>query len=592
MKNYFLKRLLCLAAAVILLLSAAAGAETASDKVTLSVLTFNSANCRGFMAALQARFPEIDWDVEYYAGSNGTEYMTYKLTAGDVPDIVFATNLFDEDLQQSALMDLSGYPFASRYSEAYLAPSDIGGKVYLLPAVCVNYGMFYNRSVLEEHGWSVPRNIEELAELCKTIRAETDMTPIAVTGKFQGTWFRMVTTHSQAGFLGTPDGADWETAFQNGEAAAEDGFGEGLQVMQLLIDADAFDEYSLSEGDAATYDHLLAREAVFAWTIGNMPYFIDQTAESDDSFGMIPYYGLNDGDEVLTSIVGFRFGLSRQLGEAGNEGKLEKALEVMDYLSTSEGQTALMTDSACISPLRDGAGESDCSFYADVAECLEEDLMAPYLYTGYEDIVVPMGEAVKSAVYETKDALSVAAAVDEVKQEAMSGEGALAEVTETLTEAQTAQLMANMLLEQGGTDAAVVVMNDAANRSFNPSAVYGHLYAGNIYSNNYNVCLPGSVGSKLVTVNMTGAELKEMLAEGFAMAGDGDNTGETFTFPYVSAGLTEPMEEGKTYTVTMVAGTYDAEKYTDAAEPGAALGDTFLSWLEAHQTITPADAEA
>ena len=252
--------------------------------------------------------------------------MARKLSAGEVPDIVFATNLFEDELQQGALLDLSAYDFAGRYSQAYLAPSDIDGHVYLLPAVCVNYGLFYNKTVLEEHGWAVPATAQELADLCRTIRAETNMTPIAVTGKFQGTWFRMVTTHSQAGFLGTPDGAEWETAFQAGNASAEEGFGEGLQVMQLLIDADAFDEYSVNEGDAATYGHLLNREAVFAWTIGNMLYFMNETADSADTFGMLPYYGINEGDGILTSTTGFRFGLGRQLAEPGNEAKLAKAL--------------------------------------------------------------------------------------------------------------------------------------------------------------------------------------------------------------------------------------------------------------------------
>ena len=590
LKTPVLRRLLCLLTAALLLCGAAA-ADEADEPVTLSVLTFNSANCRNFMAAVTARFPEVSWDIEYYAGPNGSEYMAQKLAAGEVPDLVFATNLFEAELQQGALLDLSGYEFTSRYSQAYLEPGDIDGHVYLLPAVCVNYGLFYNRSVLEEHGWSVPTTAQELAELCRLIRAETDMTPIAVTGKFAGTWFRMATTHSQAGFLGTPDGADWEAAFQAGNASAEEGFGEGLQVLQLLIDADAFDDYSVNDGDAAAYGHLLNREAVFGWTIGNMLYFMNATAESADSFGMIPYYGINGGDEILTSTVGFRFGLGKQLAEPGNEAKLAKGLEIMDYLSSREGQSALMTDASCISPLKGSAESADCSFYTDVAECIGADLLAPYLYTGYEDIVVQMGEAVKAAVYETKDALAVAAIVDEAKAEAVSGGNTLATVTETLTAAQTAQLMANMLLEQCGTDAAVVVLNDSANLSFNPAAVYGHLIAGSLEAQNYNICLPGSTNSRLVTLSLTGAELTALLDEGFTKSADDAESEETFIFPYVSAGVAEGLEDGRTYTVTVVSGAFDPEKYPSYTETDAALGQTFLDWLGKHPTVTPADAE-
>ena len=323
---------------------------------------------------------------------------------------------------------------------------------------------------------------------------------------------------------------------------------------------------------------------------------MEQVEGSDDTFGMIPYYGINEGDEILTSTTGFRFGLGKQLGEAGNETKLAKALEVMDYLSSEEGQAAMMSDASCISPLKTGTGTTDCSFYDDVAECSEADLLAPYLYTGYEDIVVQMGDAVKAAVYETKDALAVAAYVDQEKAEAASGQNVMATVTETLTTEQTAQLMANMLLEQGGTDVAVVVMNDPANRSFNPSAVYGHLFAGKILSNNYNVCLPGSQNTRLVTLKLTGAQLTQMLAEGFTLteetAAEGEEpTSSSFTFPYVAAGATDALDDSRVYTVTMVAGTFDSETYTDATETETTLGQTIQAWLAKHPTITPADAE-
>ena len=58
MKTGFIRRLLCLLTAAMLLCGAAgAAAEGTNESVTLSVLTFNSANCRTFMAAVTARFP-------------------------------------------------------------------------------------------------------------------------------------------------------------------------------------------------------------------------------------------------------------------------------------------------------------------------------------------------------------------------------------------------------------------------------------------------------------------------------------------------------------------------------------------------------
>ena len=62
-------------------------------------------------------------------------------------------------------MDLSNYGFVSALSTAFLYHVSIDGGIYLLPVNNVMYGIYYNKTLMEEHGWGVPSNFEEHSSL-------------------------------------------------------------------------------------------------------------------------------------------------------------------------------------------------------------------------------------------------------------------------------------------------------------------------------------------------------------------------------------------------------------------------------------------
>ena len=58
--------------------------------------------------------------------------------------------------------DLSGYDFINGFSTSILDQVSIDGGIYLLPTSNAIYGVYYNKTLMDEYGWQMPSNIGEL----------------------------------------------------------------------------------------------------------------------------------------------------------------------------------------------------------------------------------------------------------------------------------------------------------------------------------------------------------------------------------------------------------------------------------------------
>ena len=78
--------------------------------------------------------------------------------------------------------------------------------------------------------------------------------------------------------------------------------------------------------------------------------------------------------------------------EEGNEQKLEDALHVMEILCTVEGMRSLSinTDSDVLFPLKDFVIPED-SIFKPLEEALNNGYVAPYIYAGWENMVLAVG---------------------------------------------------------------------------------------------------------------------------------------------------------------------------------------------------------
>lgn len=93
----------------------------------------------------------------------------------------------------------------SMASTALLDRASIDGGVYALPVNNVIYGIYYNKTLMEEHGWELPANFAELEALCAEIKA-AGLEPGYIGMQLTGVPFATVFNLAKTGFDAAGDG--------------------------------------------------------------------------------------------------------------------------------------------------------------------------------------------------------------------------------------------------------------------------------------------------------------------------------------------------------------------------------------------------
>ncbi len=604
-----MKKLISLCLMVVLVLSLTAcgspsnPAPSGEEPVRLSVLCINSDYSRNFIRAIQTHFPDVQLQIEYYAApNNASGYVERLIESGNSPDIVYSGALLQEELQKEYLLDLSTYDFAGLYSVSIMNQRDVDGALYMLPGTYSVFSMLYNKSLFEEKGWAVPTTHDEFIALCRQIREETDIIPVTHCGFAVGTYWRMLGTLAQTGFLCTPEGSEWTKAFVRGEASFETGFGDALRMMQDWKDAGVLDASDAQSSINDEYAKLMNREAAMAYPVGGLATLSKVIADSEDKIGAFPFLGENQDSGLLTTSMNFNFGLSKTLGEHGNEQRLAKALEIMAYLSSEEGQKELAVLDTDVSPLGKKTPPAENTPYADVWELVEGGDSLPYLLSDYYDIWVQCGGELKKAIFGDGSLASIASDMDELHQKALADQHSvqpLATVEADMTHPQTVQVMADLLYEMGA-DVAVVSDGTFIGDVANTTGVSGRLLAGDIYrETTYNITIPGALNKSLIRLTLTGKELFALLEGGRSVTGGS----ETAVFDYYWSGMDAemkdgrivsavlrngtPVEENGTYQVLMATGDYDSAAYPNGEDTGIIVSDAYLDVMEGKPLTVP-----
>lgn len=583
--------------------SSAPSATSDEGKVSLSVLCVNTDYSRNFVKTIQERFPDVKLEIEYYAApNNATGYVESLVESGNAPDIVYTGAILNEELQKQYLLDLSVYDFAGLYSVSIMNQRDVDGALYMLPGTYSVFSMLYNKSLFEEKGWTVPTTHDEFIALCRQIREETDVIPVTHCGFAVGSYWRMLGALAQSGFLGTSEGVQWTKAFVKGEAAFDTGFGDALRMMQDWKDAGALDVSDAESGVADMYMKLMNREAAMAYPVGGLATLSKIMAKGEDRIGAFPFLGKDRDSGLLTTSINFNFGLNKALGERGNEQRLAKALEIMTYLSSEEGQEALAVLDTDVSPLGKKTPPAENTPYADIWELVESGDLLPYLMSDYYDIWVQCGSELKKVMLGDGDMASIAPDMDALHQKALADKRSvqpLATVEQDMTHPQTVQVMADLLYEMGA-DVAVVSDGTFIGNVANTTGVSGRLFAGELDREaSYNTNIPGALNKSVIRLTLTGKELFALLEGGRSVT----NGSETAVFDYYWSGMDAEMKDGRivsaalrdgtpveasgTYQVLIATGDYDTAAYPDGEDTGVIVSEAYLKLMEGKNLTVP-----
>lgn len=203
-----------------ILVSSASASDAAFEEVT---------------AAFEDAYPDVTVNLTSVDNDNYPATKSSRLTAGNV-DIFVVKNFRDvpeyaadstpEDVllaQAGMLLDLGDQDFMSNYTSTVLDAQSVGGKTYAVPTgLSYSTGVYYNKTLFEQLGLSVPTTWTELQSVVTAVEAAGD-TAFAIGGK--DSWPAGLVMLGVTGSTYTTDAAKQDAAasFWSGDAALDSG---------------------------------------------------------------------------------------------------------------------------------------------------------------------------------------------------------------------------------------------------------------------------------------------------------------------------------------------------------------------------------
>ena len=520
-----------------------------------------------FEKAFKEAYPEVNLQFVSYSGHNSTSYLHRILEAGQAPDIYTSNVLPDKELQKEYLIDLSVYDFCTNYAISRLNECSIEGSIYMLPCNFSVLGIYYNKTLFEKHGWTVPKNFHELEALVPKIN-EANVDISATSLEFSGNGFQYLFNLGDTVFLRTPEGLDWTEQFFGGKVTADAAWKDTIEYMQKWID------HGIINGEwyGKTTD-----EAISHFCEGNTAFFIhggifrfSQNEDgTGDQYGLMPWLSIDgSNNRYITNTVCY-FGLNAELEKPKNKQKLQDALKFMAFISTEEGQKLLPGNKQQFLPLEEG-NEDAAEEYGGIMEMLNAGFSAPLAYAGWEDLIVPVGgECLKWYAGKSTGEQVIAEMNRSLKNSIENQTASFAEITEDLTLEETARLVGSAFIEATGADCSLISLGAYHDGKENEYGVNGCLWKGPVTDEIISTVNPLGWVDTVKTFTLTGEKIKQLADEGFDLYGDGN------PFPYVlTTAVSAELDDVRLYTVVICG-------YTEEIKNIGSINNTRICGMDA-----------
>ena len=556
------------------------------------VITMNAPhrNMSVFAELVHEKYPEINLEIIPYNGQNASAYMQDMRLSGEMTDIYF-TSFYTPGRYNDAedFLDIAGYEFTNNYTQSRLREVTVDGAIYMLPLSYNATGITYNKTLLDNNGWELPTNLDELAALKEKVETAGYIFSRCQL-QYPGYGFQYLCNIADTSFLSTIDGMVWQEKFLNGEANVEDTpeMVEALQLLNRWRDIGMLNADGTPDEDNATKKFVIEGNTLFL--VGNSNDLLTGEASSD-TYRLMPYLSEDGSQNVFILNVNRFVGLNKKLGEAGNEQKLEDAGKILDLISTVEGMTALdpkQTNSRLF-PLKDWAADED-SYYVDVLDDLNSGHTASFIYSGWENIVVELGEKMIDFVKGNTSLDEVIRCFDENQHLITDNDVEYyTTVTETIGTEDCAKLVGVIFGEAAGADAALISVNqwnpNLDTIEMNTPGVSGSLFPLPVSDQELTSILPTGWRGNIQLITLTGAEIKSLAETGYDFYGNGN------TFPYVlvTRGGME-LDDNTTYTIPICGVTDEVSEKAGGLQDSGILGlDAAKTYLGRFETFSAKD---
>lgn len=553
--------------------------ETEQEHEALTMITYDT-NYEAFEEALHEAYPEINIEFISYDGYDSTDYACTQLKAGDISDIFMVKITPDEDLQKENLIDLSGESFITNLSLGLLSDVTVDGAVYLMPSNYSFRGIYYNKTLFEEHNWEVPDSFEELEALIPQIEA-AGVTVSECCTEYLGSSFAYFFDIAAPDYIATLDGQSWMEDYLNGDAAASGNLDSSVEVFQKWIDCGMLHVGETPSDDEATQERFREGNTAFLLINGNFDFAQNEDGTGDE-YGILPYFSEDGSNNIIVTQVNAYYGLSKSLED--DPQKLEDALKVMEFMTTTEGLESLATQSDTFSPVEDSEIDESSPVYP-LTLMIDEGKSMPLIYSGWENYVTSIGEYSYDLIASEITGSEFITSLDDLQAEVQENGGVteIAEVKEDLTLEETAQLVGVAFAEETGSDCALISLAEFHGHGLkNKNGVNAKLYADVELTTNV-ICTFNPLGwsNTIKIMTLTGSEIKELAETGLYQ--EGDDT----PYPYVLVTKDgTDLDDDTEYTVACVTESDENAEKGNLTDSGVVGQDALIEYLGKLGTIT------
>lgn len=563
----------------LLLLNLASCQSQGQEKVTLT-LNYPLTDQTKLYEALTAKFPDINFQTEFYRGRNPSGYILQQLAADDYSDLVISPSLPSEKDQENTLLDLSTYSFANSYQSEIWANYQNQGKIYLLPGPLEVRFFAYNKSLFAENNWQVPTTFQELSDLCQTIYLHGGITPLSLSGANGQTCFSLLSSLSHAFDTFSGLDASWLNTYAEGNGSAKVGLSKGLSAVEQLIKSHAFDFSDLNLWNGACYDNFVNKRKSAMLLVVNGQSLLDSLLSkktNTDEFSAFPFLGEEQTHRMLFTSAIMNFGLAKRLSEKGQEKKLKAGLDVLSFLSSTEGMVAMSgTSHSYAFPLNCVETPEVSAFFQKVFGLSLESLLANPWNDFFTDVIPTIGQNLRECLFSNSSTKHLLDDLDNLHayniQE--TNLGAYGEFQADFSKEQTAQLMADAMNSKKVADVSLVALGERKNELFDEfGASWGKVYKGKPSQQQLNI--PVLKDGNIRTLSLSGKDLKALIKLGLKIVSGSNNA----YFPLYISGMemVKDPDSGNLLSLTKGGDTVADEKNYSIAYVSPSL---FLSSLK------------
>lgn len=272
----------------------------------------------------------VNYDSAAYYAEEGLSYreLLEKRLESTLEDDLYIINA--EDVlsfeRKGYWMDLSGLDFVNNLTEAALYQSTYDGKVFSVPLTFTGFGFYWNVTMLEKYGLSVPENLNEFLEVCEKLKAE-GIVPYGANKGYALTVPAMCKGLST--LYGAADQEERIASLNSAETPVSAYMAEGFEFLALMIDKGYLDPKQALETAPRTDDiqMFLTGRCAFICT--------DMSAVLHDS-GNLDFKTKFTGLPLLADGCIAVYGANSRLCVNPDSEHLETALKFIEMVGTKE----------------------------------------------------------------------------------------------------------------------------------------------------------------------------------------------------------------------------------------------------------------